>query len=138
MNYREVSNVEDTTVYEEEYAEGTTEVDTEENGETMSEVRHNVEEVLDETEYENEIDTVSDSDSIVTYDEEFARIIEEIVAQRQQLDTLQEYIEYKDMKIFEKPLEDYTVTEGLLLTVLVVAVFGVVIKLIGGIITCKI
>lgn len=85
------------------------------------------------------VDTVSDGVSdISAYDQKLDDIIEELIYQREQMDSLQEYIEAKDMALFEKPLEKYTVQEGLALLMFFLILFVVIAKMIGGIITCKI
>lgn len=107
-----------------------------ETGEAAEEVSETVEQSYNDGE-SGEILTVSDGDSAV-YDERLADIVEELIYQREQMDSLQAYIEAKDMTIFDKPLEKYTVTEGLLLLTFFVVLFAVIMKIIGGIITCKV
>lgn len=121
-------------MFENEMEENETEIDTMEVGQGQEEIRQNVEDIFEET----EIITVSDSDSEYVYYEEFNAIIDELIAQREELETLQEYAEYKDLNIFEKRLEDYTVTEGILLLIFFALIIGMLLKLIGGIVTCKI
>lgn len=104
----------------------------EENNEVSEEIEYGDEEGFEE-------DVISDtSGDYVAYDKQLDDIINELIYQHEQIDSFQAYIEEKDMSIFEKPLEKYTVTEGLLLLTFFVVVFAVIMKLIGGIITCKV
>lgn len=123
--------------YEEIIEELVEEVETVQNGEETTEVSETVTQGDDFSQSGEILETVSDGDSIL-YDEQFADIIEELVYQREQMDSLQAYLEAKDMTIFEKPLEKYTVTEGLLLITFFAVLFALIMKIIGGIITCKV
>lgn len=104
----------------------------EENNEVSEEIEFGDEEGIEE-------DVVSDtSGDYVAYDEQLNDIINELITQNEKLESLQAYVEEKDMTLFEKPLDKYTVTEGLLLLTFFVVVFAVIMKLIGGVITCKV
>lgn len=133
--------MEDIKEFEDELAESTEQIDTTENGEGNTEVSETLEQ--SDTEItENDVESVSDGDSVayevVYYEQQLNEIINELIEQREDIEGLQEFMEYETQSIFEKPLEDYNVTEGLLLVIMFVVAFGVLIKLIGGIITCKI
>lgn len=126
----------------EEFEIGTSESIATENGEETTEVSEVVEQ-SDTTDNEGIEETVSDGDSVVyvemsDYDEQLNEIINELIEQREDIEGLQEFMEYETQSVFEKPLEDYSVTEGMLLIIMFVVSFSVMFKIIGGIITCKI
>lgn len=112
---------------------------TEETGEEYPEVSETFEQGDEIGADGEDIESVSNVDSDLTeYDARLDDIIEELVYQREQMDSFQAYIESKDLTLFEKPLEKYTVQEGISLLIFFLLLFVVLFKLVGGIITCKV
>lgn len=86
------------------------------------------------TEYE-ELPTVSGGDAGT--DTLSGDILAELQLQSAYLENMEEMLESGSLSIWEKPIEDYTPTEGILLILLFILLFVLVYELVGGIIICK-
>ena len=64
-------------------------------------------------------------------------ILEQLIITNEKLDIVIEHQEQECMTIWEKPLSDYTVLEGIGLITLFIIIGVVIFKLIGGIIRCS-
>jgi len=97
-----------------EVIENENEAGTEETGEGHNTLPEEIAESDEIGDYEEMLESVSVGDSdIAAYDKQLDDIIAELVYQRERMDSFQAYIESKDMTLFEKPLEEYTVQEGI-------------------------
>lgn len=122
-----------------EVIENENEAGTEETGEGHNTLPEEIAESDEIGDYEEMLESVSVGDSdIAAYDKQLDDIIAELVYQRERMDSFQAYIESKDMTLFEKPLEEYTVQEGIGMLIFFLLLFMMIAKLVGGIITCKI
>lgn len=96
------------------------------------------EESVEETGNEDVIETVSsgDSDPIVSsdYSSRFDEIVLLLENQNEQIHSMQET---ESQTLWNKPIEEYTPTEGLLLIMMFIMLFVVIYELVGGIIICK-
>lgn len=86
-----------------------------------------------EEELETVVDTVSDGDS----NDIMEQILIELQLTNSKMDELQEYQAERDVNLFVKPLEEYTVTESLLLVIFLGFVACCIFRLVGGILRCK-
>lgn len=64
-------------------------------------------------------------------------ILQQLIITNEKLDIVIEHQEQECMTIWEKPLSDYTVLEGIGLITLFIIIGVVIFKLIGGIIRCS-
>lgn len=84
------------------------------------------------------IETVSSGDAVATvgidYNARFDEIVLLLEEQGEQIYTLQET---QEQTLWDKPIEEYTPTEGLLLIMMFIMLFVLIYELVGGIIICK-
>lgn len=81
--------------------------------------------------------TVDDSVSGGDSTEVLEQILIELQLNNEKMEEIQTYRDEHDMNLFTKPLQEYTVTEGLLLLLFLGFVAYSVFHLVGGILRCK-
>lgn len=74
------------------------------------------------------------SSSVSDYDARFDEIILLLEEQNEQIYSLQES---REQTLWNKPIEEYSPTEGLLLIMMFIMLFVLIYELVGGIIICK-
>lgn len=82
-------------------------------------------------------ETVSDGDAAIVEYIISEDMLQQLIDANANLEIIIENQEQESMTIWEKPLSDYTVLEGIGLITLVTIISVVIFKIVGGIITCS-
>lgn len=98
-----------------------------------------VEETTEESVSESETETVSDGDAAIPYYDSAlsSDILDELIKANGNLEIIVECKESESLSLWEKPLQEYNVMEGIGLVTLLTVIAVVIFKAIGGIIKCS-